>query len=461
MKCMLCGHEVSDKDTVCPGCDNDIDYLIEKGYIEGKKKKVSKDYVVDNSILKDGETFKEEVESIPEVSSIQNDDIKKEDISFDDVHTVLAGREPKVIEDNYEETETLEENIENVVEEKPKKKSKKGLIAFILILLFVLVISGMYFFLVYFNPAKIMANAVKKVLPKLDIKIDGNMEIDSTLVFEFDKEEVSNSTINLVTTLNKNMDIHSNIYVYDAEGLVSTSEMIKKDNEVFIKNIDLYDEFFKVPFEELPSTTYYKILSFIRNTDSFKTIGDELYNILIDKSFKSNYDKDYVKKESSQTKVMFKIDLSVINKIRENKKLNEALCSVLDYTEQELISELNDSKISLYTDFLSNKYYGIEFSIGNKTIIFNLENNDIKNIEVVTPDKKVTISKDYVNITLADDNMEVKYINRISSVDNIELTIDEFDLYDEVKEDILDNLSDSKINTLYNWTIKKTFELES
>ena len=57
--------------------------------------------------------------------------------------------------------------------------------------------------------------------------------------------------------------------------------------------------------------------------------------------------------------------------------------------------------------------------------------------------------------------MEVKYINRISSVDNIELTIDEFDLYDEVKEDILDNLSDSKINTLYNWTIKKTFELES
>jgi len=459
---MLCGHEVSDKDTVCPGCDNDIDYLIEKGYIEGKKKKVSKDYVVDNSILKDGETFKEEVESIPEVSSIQNDDIKKEDISFDDVHTVLASREPKVIEDNYEETETLEENIENVVEEKPKKKSKKGLIAFILILLFVLVISGMYFFLVYFNPAKIMANAVKNVLPKLDTKIDGNMEIDSTLVFEFDKEkEVNNSTINLVTTLNKNMDAHSNIYVYDVEGLVSTSEMIKKDNEVFIKNIDLYDEFFKVPFEELPSTTYYKILSFIRNTDSFKTIGDELYNILIDKSFKSNYDKDYVKKENSQTKVMFKIDLSVINKIRENVKLFEAICSVLDYDGSELIKELNDSRISLYTDFLSNKYYGIEFSIGNKTIIFNLENNDIKNIEVVTPDKKVTISKDYVNITLTDDNMEVKYINRISSVDNIELTIDEFDLYDEVKEDILDNLSDSKINTLYNWTIKKTFELES
>ena len=109
MKCMLCGHEVSDKDTICPGCDNDVDYLIEKGYIEGKKKKVSKDYVVDNSILKEGETFKEEVESIPEVSSIQNEEIKKEDISFDDVHTVLAGREPKIIEDDYESVEEKEE----------------------------------------------------------------------------------------------------------------------------------------------------------------------------------------------------------------------------------------------------------------------------------------------------------------------------------------------------------------
>ena len=80
MKCRLCGHEIDSEDIVCPGCDNTIDYLEEKGYLEGsrkKKKDIPTDFVIDNSILKADEVYKKEEKGIPEVINMESDaDIK-------------------------------------------------------------------------------------------------------------------------------------------------------------------------------------------------------------------------------------------------------------------------------------------------------------------------------------------------------------------------------------------------
>ena len=464
MKCRLCGHEIKEQDKVCPGCDNEIDYLIDQGYIIGakKKNKTPKDFVVDDSVLKENEVYKEEEPAKEFVPMESNMEVSKEDISFDDVHTVLAGREPLVIEDVYEEEPKEEEVIEpEVIEKKPKKI----LLATIFMTLFFIVIASTYFFLLYFSSPKIVGKTFEKVLSSMENKISGNMSIETNITFNSSENTSLNDiNINLDVKADEAKSASADIYIYNGPELLSVSDMFKNDNELFIYNRDLYHKYLEVSKAEMVETKYYKFINFILNSRDFSNTSDGLRKLLNNRKIKSNYTKERKTisingKDKGVTETTLLLNDNFINVLNGNEKLLESISSLFDLTPEEFILNLKSSnyKVMTYTNSYVTKFYKVEITGNDFNMVITLDDNKVSNIDIKTNEDTINISNNMSRILILNDDIQIRYNNKISSTDiNLNRLYDEYVPYRDIKAVIDSNLSNSNIRNIYDSLFKKT-----
>ncbi len=464
MKCRLCGHEIDSEDIVCPGCDNTIDYLEEKGYLEGsrkKKKDIPADFVIDNSILKADEVYKKEEKGIPEVINMESDaDIKKEDIAFDDVHTVLQGREPLVIEDNYEEEK---EKVEETTLEPQKMRPKKLLFASIFLILFFIVISSTYFFMMYFSPSKIVSKSINKVLSAMENKIDGNISVETEMRFAFSAAHPMNRIYiesNVLAEPSKNL--MADIYVYDGTELMSKSNIFRTDDVFYVYNRDIYDTYLEVL--DMPKTNYHKFINFILNSRNFDEVEDELSKLFNNKKIKSNYSKErkmikLADKDTKATELVLDLNNNFINLIKENENLLNTISNLFDITKEELLNYLENSKLLIYTNSYATKTYKIEFKNDNLDISIDLKDNKVSYIYFNNVDASITLSPDMKHISYLSlkGRYKIDYDNFITSSDTNLIKLDESHVpYDNVSEQVDSNIANSNIASIYNYLIKNT-----
>lgn len=263
MKCKICGHEISETDTVCPGCDTSVEELKQNNNImsnEGENVTVAPaaepvvEPVVEsteNTEVPVAETTEAPVENgVTETPAVETETPVEETAAPVETEvTIPVEQANETVGENSEVTQTEEPKVEasaemsseeksiydgadvvigapldsNVAldtaakeekaeEAKPeKKKGGAGKAILVVILLLVLAIGGCagYFFFVYGSPAAVLSRAVNSTLAVTQanekyVNVKANVEVTNgvTSKYAFDsKIELSNLVGNTTISL--------------------------------------------------------------------------------------------------------------------------------------------------------------------------------------------------------------------------------------------------------------------
>ena len=449
MKCKFCGHDISDTDTLCPGCDKDVKELKNGGFIIYEENNIEP-IIDDNDGVMVGEA--KDLKDLMEEDVTEAFEPIKE--TFDDT-SELEGETNTTVEETKDKSTSVEPIV---IKEKFKKKN--GLKAFLIILVLILLLAAGgfgYMYFIYTSPSKI----VKKVYNAL---IDIPDATTNTIELNYTDSKLSDYNFNSVNYIND--AITSNITISGTDNMLNV-DMYKNGNEVYVLGSDISSNYVKFDEGLISNYDYFKVLNMIVNRNEFKKIINNfnLSKLIDDNEYKKEYTTTtYEQKNMAATKVSYNnssansIVEKVLLAIRDNKTNLTSVSKLFNKTEDDIkldinnrISDINTDNykmsIELYTDYLVNTYYKMDITITSNmhnyvaSILFT--NNKEFTIKITIDEKYITIDNNmtYINITNGDDvtTYNYKYINKKLDTP----VLDEYLVYDDVKETIDTNVANN------------------
>ena len=445
MKCKFCGHDISDTDTKCPGCDKDVETLKNEGNVIYSETTVDSDIMVgEASTLKDNLTEAEESVDTPVVETVE--EVKPEEV-----------------------TNTTEEKVEPVVI-KDKFKKKSGFKGFIICLLIILLLAAggfSYMYFVYTNPVKVTKKMYSDLLNVLPTTKGTSVEVECTT------SRLDGYTINAKNYVS-NTDIISNIKVSGNDAVIEVSG-VKSGSDIYFYQSDVYDKYIKVNEENLLFTDSLKMLNVILHRNDIiniiKTINFENY-ISSNELSKEFTTVTHDQKNMGATKFSYSNNKAngVISKlliaIRDNSANLESVAKILNMTREdalnkinELITEVNNNTykigFDLYTDYLTKSYYKLDINVKNNehSLVINIEFNDnkVKEVKVTYDETYIYVTNNMETITINSNDYNATYNYKFGNEVLEYPVLDEAVLYNDVSITIDENISK-------NEGIKKLFD---
>ena len=329
--------------------------------------------------------------------------------------------------------------MEENKKETPTKKSNKGLVAVLAIIVIAILVGVGYYFLKPISPKDVFVGGIEKVFNSSTEKMGEDVKkVNSTIVLSGNIDS-SNEEIKQVAkyinegklTYNVQLDkeakkllLSANVD-YQNENLLSGKVYYASgDENVYIFIQDLFDKYFKVNMKDATGDSSSSMDS-IFNMDLSATIGKVDYkkatNIIKD-TVSNNLKDEYFSKEKVDglTKNTMKITVgdlkqvikNIVTSLKDNSEFINCFEKKDDFKEifEKLIKELNEKEeednykleISLYTKGMKNELAKIEIKVNvseTKQMVINI---------VETEENKYEITSDIPEFGKVKLNMEVK-----------------------------------------------------
>ncbi len=440
MKCKFCGHDISDTDTLCPGCDKDVETLKNEGNVIYSETTIDSDIMVGEASL----TETEESVDTPVVETV-------EEVEPEEVTDTTEGKvEPVVIKDKFK-----------------KKSGFKGFIICLLIILLLAAGGFSYMYFVYTNPVKVTKKMYSDLLNVLPTTKGTSVEV------EYTTSRLDGYTINAKNYVS-NTDIISNIKVSGNDAVIEASG-VKSGSDIYFYQSDVYDKYIKVNEENLLFTDSLKMLNVILHRNDIiniiKTINFENY-ISSNELSKEFTTVTHDQKNMGATKFSYSNNKAngVISKlliaIRDNSTNLESVAKILNMTREdalnkinELITEVNNNAykigFDLYTDYLTKSYYKLDINVKNNehSLVINIEFNDnkVKEVKVTYDETYIYITNNMETITVNSNDYNATYNYKFGNEVLEYPVLDEAVLYNDVSITVDENISN-------NVDIKKLFD---
>nr|MBP3258396.1 hypothetical protein [Bacilli bacterium] len=428
MKCKFCGYDISDTDTLCPGCNKDVAELKKSGnviYTEEPEAEILATPVEDE--------VKETLDT-PQVPEVKDEPISKE--------TVEEVVEPVVIKDKFK-----------------KKSGLKGFIICLLIILLLVAGGFSYMYFIYTNPAKVTKKMYSDLLTNLPINKGNTINVDYT---DSKLEGYTFNTINYIS----GSDIISNINVTGNEVMLNINAL-KNNDGIYFYESNLYDKYVKLNEDTLPSKESFKLLNVVLHRNEFVNI---IKNTKLDTYINSNeLTKEfttitYNQKNMGTTKFSYSNTKAngVVSKyliaIRDNNANLESIAKILNMTMEdavnkinELITEINNDAyeigFDLYTDYLTKSYYKLDINVKNNShsLVINIEFNDnkVKDIKVTYDETYIYITNNMENININNGDNNITFVCKYTNDTLPYPVLDEAVLYEDVSTIIDTNISNN------------------
>ena len=313
MKCKICGHEISETDTICPGCDTSVEDLkqnnnimsnVEENVVEKANETVANTSVesVETPVetaetpveTPSTETVGDTTEEAPvETSSTEtvgdtteeapventNSGMSSEEAAIYDSADVVIGAplDSNVAVDAAAAEEAKSATNGEVKEEKTeKKKGGAGKVVLVIVILLILAIAGAcgYYFLVYTKPSLVISKVMNNTLvvtPSNDryVNIKANVEVS--------KDGISKYTVDSKVDLT-NLVSDTNIVFGDANKNVT---ILNDGENSYIKFDEIYTN--SIKFEDsllYEKLNYSNYVPFMTHMNNVKGIISEIKNVL-------------------------------------------------------------------------------------------------------------------------------------------------------------------------------------
>lgn len=461
MKCKICGHEISETDTICPGCDASVEELKQNNNImsnEGENVTVAPaaepvvEPVVEsteNTEVPVAETTEAPVENgVTEAPAVETETPVETTETVETPSTEPVGENSEATQTEEPKTEVqtgmsseekaiydgadvvigapLDSNVAvdatTKEEAKPeKKKGGAGKAILVVILLLVLAIGGCagYFFFVYGSPVAVLSRAVNSTLVVTQanekyVNVKANVEVTNgvTSKYAFDSKIelsnlVGNTTISLLGETTRNVTIAN-----DGE-----NSYINFGDDQNIKFADSY-------LSEKLNYSYY--VPYVTHMSNAKNIIAELKNVLPSVVDSKKLTREFTtvtvdQKNMGATKFSYVLDqtetnkllLNLANEFKKNTSIMTNLMAVYSLPQSE-VSNLIDGfvrnlsvtgfEFNLYTDYLTNNYYKAEViikGVNNFKLILNYgDNNKIASINVTIGSDQIDVTNNYKHIEI-------------------------------------------------------------
>ena len=516
MKCKICGHEISETDTVCPGCDTSIEELKQNNNIMSNEgvalvasESAASEPVVTNVETPVAETPVVEtpventtVETVPAETPVE---AKEESVSETSaapveapvenvtapVETQTVNNEEAAIYDGadvvigapLDSTVAVDAAQAEVKKEtkKEKKKGGAGKIILVIVILLVLAIGGAggYFFFVYGKPSAVLSRALNSALSvnlntdryvNVKAKVDANgnkYEVDSKVDLS---NLVSDTNIALVSDTIKNVSIlNDGEYAYVKYADLFTSS-IKYDDVLLNERL-----------------SYSNHVPYLTHMANVKTIIGELKNVLPSLFDENKLTREFTtvtvdQKNMGVTRFGYKLDQTDTNKLllnfatelKKNTTIMNNLMAIYSLSQEEVSNlidgyvrnlSVNGFEFNFYTDYLTNNYYKAEVivkGVNNFKLIANFgENNKINSMSITYDSNQIEVTDNcrHVEILRPINGGVNKYIMDISYtvIPAIQVVApEEFIEYSTIGKEAVEAsiATDAALTTAYNLVVK-------
>ncbi len=428
MKCKFCGYDISDTDTLCPGCDKDVAELKKSGNIIYTEE--SKDEILATPV----EDEVKETLDTPQVPEVNEEPISKE--------TIEETVEPIVIKDKFR-----------------KKSGLKGFIICLLIILLLVAGGFSYMYFIHTNPAKVIKKMYSDLLTNLPTSKGNTISVD------YADSKLEGYTVNTINYISGS-DIISNINVTGNEVMLNINAL-KNNDGIYFYESNLYDKYVKLNEDTLPSKESFKLLNIILHRNEFVNI---IKNTKLDTYINSNeLTKEfttitYDQKNMGTTKFSYSNTKAngVISKyliaIRDNNANLESIAKILNVTNEdavnkinELITEINNDTykigFDLYTDYLTKSYYKLDINVknNNHSLVINIEfsDNKVKDIKVTYDETYIYITNNMENININNGDNNITFACKYTNDTLPYPVLEEAVLYEDVSTIIDTNISNN------------------
>ena len=476
MKCKICGHEISETDTVCPGCDTSIEELKQNNNIMSNEgvapvasESVASEPVVTNVETPVAETPVVEtpvvetpventtVETVPAETPVE---AKEESVSETSaapveapvenatapVETQAVNNEEAAIYDGadvvigapLDSTVAVDAAQAEIKEEtkKEKKKGGAGKVVLVIVILLVLAICGAggYFFFVYGKPTAVLSRALNSTLA-VTTTTDRYVDIKANVDANGNKYDVDSKV-----DLNNLISDTEIVLVSDTPKTVS---ILNDGVNAYVKYADLYTSSIKYDDALLNERlSYAGHVPYMTHMANVKNIISELKTVLPSVFDESKLTREFTtvtvdQKNMGATKFGYKLDqtdtnrlfLNIANEFKKNTAIMNNLMSIYSLSPAEVTElidgyvknlSVNGFEFNFYTDYLTNKYYMAEVIVkGVNNVKFTVnfdENNKISSLNIIYGSNQIDVTDNYrhIEILRTIDSKVNKYILDIS-----------------------------------------------
>lgn len=401
----------------------------------------------------------EKVPAHPEVVNVQNDEKPEvvEEVSIQEPGLVVT---PTINSENISEGVAMFNGHHNDYE---PKKSKFGIVVLVGIIIVVLVgLLGFVFYLTK-SPKMIfngfinkMYKSAQNVMVDLDT-VGGSFAIQTNISTNDESNEILNIINDIFVEFDYELDYNNKTAFtkistkYDDEKLIDL-DVYLKDSTGYVLLKDIYSKYISVALEEDIDS----IFESVKYLDDQKIVLSEL-KTAITKSLKSEYfatDKEKItinNQKVNTTKNSLELDniddiaTDFLTYLKNSNKFINSASKILNISEAEVQSNLEESLSSLKEDQLEATYDDTELSIYTKGLM-----NEVVMIEL---SMEVDDKEEYLRFTVED-------VNNI----NIEISSSEINLNGHIKmtkeeeKDIIEltlehSQSDMKLGLIFSYSV--------
>ena len=426
--------------------------------------------VIDDSNIETPETTEVQAdELIPETTEVQADELIP-DTSVEQVNDIKPTLINSLVDADEEELKPVHitcqyigESTKNnkhiskeLYKQKENKKSSKGrlLLTIIVVLIISCILSIAYYIGIYSKPLNILKRTSANILDSIP-SINDNIEVETVATYRNDLSY----KFDITTYINKDFDGITSINVTKDDEVITSSNITKSGDKAYVFDNNLYEDYFEI--NDLDKYTLAEVMKIVYAKDKILNLVIPYISTNMNiTDFNTTYNDKILKTNYTVPKYTF---LNLLTTMVEDDAFLNDLSSALNMNEELLLEKivnyinlLNSENINIdfniYTNYLSNKCYYVEFNIANiLNLKINLTDNELSSIYL----NNITYNvKDNVVLYNEEDLLTNSKVNKTSSFD---IPVGEYITYDEIAPVIDTSLSNNpSINDAYNM-IKKVY----